>query len=132
MPETHDMGAGFYVQFLKLNRGSPFIHRAPTAETEPPYRLGRSVIIRLWPSTKALVFGRWASRVDDPFVGELRALQLVWKPRDFGPIDWCKDCGRTWCDCDEDQGVCPLCDESWDDCLCLDKVAEKYWEAWSR
>jgi hypothetical protein len=57
MPNTHDIGA-FFVHPINLQPGTPFMHRAPTDEIEPPYRCSNSRIIKIWPG-KGLVFGRW-------------------------------------------------------------------------
>jgi hypothetical protein len=57
MPNTHDLGA-FFVHPVNLKPGTPFMHRAPTDEIEPPYRHSDSVIIKIWPG-KGLVLGHW-------------------------------------------------------------------------
>lgn len=44
---------------LKLQRTAPLLHWATTNELEVPYRTSRSLVVRLWPSTRALVLGWW-------------------------------------------------------------------------
>jgi hypothetical protein len=57
MPETHDMGP-LFAHTVNLKPGTPFIHRAPTDEIQPPYRRSNSFIIKIWPG-KGIVLGRW-------------------------------------------------------------------------
>jgi hypothetical protein len=57
MPETRDMGP-LFAHTVNLQPGTPFVHRAPTDEIEPPYRRSNSVIIKIWPG-KGIVLGRW-------------------------------------------------------------------------
>lgn len=57
MPETHDVGP-LFAHTVNLQPGTPFIHRAPTDEIQPPFRRSKSLIIKVWPG-KGIVLGRW-------------------------------------------------------------------------
>jgi hypothetical protein len=59
MPVSRDLGQ-FFVMPIWVDATAPVAHRAPTREIEPPFRVSlRSVVLRLWPSRRALVVGRW-------------------------------------------------------------------------
>jgi hypothetical protein len=136
VPQIHEIGRA-YVQFLTLNPGAPILHTAPTYETEPPYRVGASLIVRCWPATFAVVVGRWTGRVNVPEHAELLALRSVLVPRSSGPLDWCSTCGTNLaCEClpeyDDDPGHCPRCLQAWDCCVCLDALNDTYARTGSR
>lgn len=44
---------------MRLLWNAPPIHRSATVELDEPYRIGRSFIFHLWPTTLALAVGRW-------------------------------------------------------------------------
>lgn len=58
MPQTHDVGNSF-VHFQPHPRGGKTVTVAETYEVEEPYRVAKSVAIRLWPLRLTVVFGRW-------------------------------------------------------------------------
>lgn len=137
MPQFYEIGRRAYFQVLDLNRDSPVIHTAPTYETEDPYRVGKSLIIRLWPSARAVVLGRWVRKIDMPRLAELTALRAVMEPRRTDTPYWCPHCGRGEQQCRESRhsdkegvdpcrGYCPACDRLWADCWCLEEVDLKY------
>lgn len=75
--KTHDFGP-IFVQRLSLKRGSSLIHRAPTNETEPPFRTANSYIIRV-PGTKfGMVIGLWKETGRDEDQALLDALAGNW------------------------------------------------------
>lgn len=133
MPHLYEIGKRRYAQFLRLNRGSPLWEKStPTQETSEPYRVGRGTVIRLWPTTFAVVFGQWTGRVADPAVAELAAMRLVMVPRQTDSPNWCANCGNTNCVCAlvpvDDRGICPVCGNNWIFCQCLEKAEAAYYD----
>ncbi|TKK84576.1 hypothetical protein FDA94_28520 [Herbidospora galbida] len=74
MPQLKEF-AGFYAHTLKLEKGSPVFHTAPTREIEYPFRVGTSLVVRLWPWLGAIVVGRWTGREADEEQALMRAVQ---------------------------------------------------------
>lgn len=60
MPETHDLGSFFltYTTYPDYQK-APLVGLAVAYETEHPYRHGKAVSLRLWPSRVGLMLGRW-------------------------------------------------------------------------
>lgn len=99
MPEIKEFGP-IYAHLTRLQKGSSLIHRYPTHEIDEPFRVGSSVIFRLWPTTHALVLGRWVGRQDDEDLALLGALQSCGEPRQTATPYWCEICGRSNCVCE--------------------------------
>ena len=57
MAETYDLGRAF-VHTIRLQPQSRRVHLATTHEVDEPFRLSRSLILRLWGS-KGVVLGWW-------------------------------------------------------------------------
>ena len=57
MAETKDHGRFFY-HLIRINKGTPPLHLAPTVMVEPPYRRSTSLVVRL-PFRFGLVLGWW-------------------------------------------------------------------------
>lgn len=56
--ETHDIGR-FFWHTIRLEKGSPFFHRHPTHEIDPPYRFSNSLLIRMPFTSYGIVLGWW-------------------------------------------------------------------------
>lgn len=67
MPQTHDVGRWFWhaQRYPRLRdhtipeRRKLFTERADTREIEPPFRTAAGRLFRLWPTSWAVVVGRW-------------------------------------------------------------------------
>lgn len=73
----------------------PIVERARSVESDEPYRVGRGVALRLWPTRHAVVVGVWVHRGTLPAESEVLAEQLGGQMVDaetmerLGPIaDW--------------------------------------------
>lgn len=58
MPQTHDAGNSFF-HLQRHPKGAPLVVVSITHEVEEPFRLARSVAVRLWPLRTSVVLGRW-------------------------------------------------------------------------
>ncbi len=66
MPQTHDIGSKTFVHRMDYpSRDFPVIDRGHTTEIEYPYRSGKSLVIRIPFSTRAVVIGRWGDQQDE-------------------------------------------------------------------
>lgn len=75
---THDIGP-FFWHVINIRKGTPFIHRAQTAEVDEPFRISRSFVLRI-PGKRGLVLGRWKS---SGIVDEAEALANAVRPPDL-------------------------------------------------
>jgi hypothetical protein len=50
---------GYFIGFIRLERGSPIFHRYRLDEYEGECRTSKAVFIRLWPTRWAVAVGRW-------------------------------------------------------------------------
>ena len=73
MADTHDLPGGVFWHLIRVRKGTPLAHRAPTQEIDWPFRRSNSHILRLWPLNIALVAGRW----NDSDLDEDEALLLA-------------------------------------------------------
>lgn len=81
MTKTFDLGRLFF-QLIRLKRGTPFAHRAPTYEISPPYRRSTSLILHVWPG-HGLVIGIWKRSG----LSEEEALRAATQAEDHDPLD---------------------------------------------
>lgn len=81
MPQVHDIGPVFVHTMNYPDRNFPLVDRGETQEIEDPYRYGRSWVIRLPWSRRALVTGRWTSQ--EP---EDSALRRAIRARDLDAV----------------------------------------------
>lgn len=75
MAHITDIGPRFYAQRLYWHTDNPpLVHVTHTTETEPPFRLGRCLVLRA-PFTKvALALGVWVDRAEDEESALLRSM----------------------------------------------------------
>ena len=67
MPQLHDIGKKHFVHFMSYpSRRFPILDaEGRTQEIEPPYRYGRSLVIRVPLTRQAMVVGKWTSNDDE-------------------------------------------------------------------
>lgn len=82
MPNTHGIGKLFFHR-VELRKGTSFLHRAVTIEIEPPFRMSRSLVLRIW--KWGLVLGRW----DETLLDEDTALTVAIQATEI-PLQDCK------------------------------------------
>lgn len=73
MTDTRDLGRAF-LHPISLRSESPLVHIATTHEVDHPYRISKSLVLRLWRS-KGLVLGWWRKTGRSEEVALLEALQ---------------------------------------------------------
>lgn len=78
MPQVHDIGPIFVHSMTYPAKDFPLIDRGETQEIEEPYRYGRSWVLRVPWSRRAIVTGRWTR--EEP---EDSALRRAIKARDL-------------------------------------------------
>jgi hypothetical protein len=84
VPETHTVGRHYWVLHryprIRTDRRLPIAESpAVTRETEPPYRTGEGRIVRLWPTRRAVVWGRWreaAAPEDDTVAAAIQRREM--------------------------------------------------------
>jgi hypothetical protein len=79
--KTHDVGP-IFVQFVRLKRGTAFLHTATTFEIVEPFRRSQSIIVHCWPG-RGLVVGFWRRTGWT----EEEALRAATQAEDFDPLD---------------------------------------------
>lgn len=100
MPQFKEWKGWFYHPQRRLSWKAPLLDWTTTRETEEPFRIGKSVIVRLWPATLGLVIGRWRSVSPyDEDTSLLLALQSCPGQLKTKNPTWCEDCGRDACNC---------------------------------
>lgn len=63
MAHINEIGDRFYTQslFWHIDR-PPLVHLTKTSETEPPFRVGTSLVLRVPFTKRAFVLGAWTSK----------------------------------------------------------------------
>jgi hypothetical protein len=88
MPQTFDFGPKreseygmhyrkYFAHWIRLNRLSRILDRRTTLTQEPPYLIGRSVILHLWGTKIGVVIGKWTGERLDEESALLAALNCV-------------------------------------------------------
>jgi hypothetical protein len=83
-------------------RRVPMFERPTVNEDEPPYRVGRGVVIRLWPASSGLVLGVWGASQQGEQESESLANALGGVVLSMVPITEMAEWRRPWLDEEED------------------------------
>lgn len=65
MPRTKEFGAWFAHTLCYPSRQAPLVERGRSHETDFPWRRGRSLVVRLPLTPRAVVVGRWMHLSDE-------------------------------------------------------------------
>lgn len=68
MPKVHEVGRVFAHRMSYPTRHHPLVETGRTRETDHPFRSGRSLVVRMPLSTKAVVVGVWGHAGDEETV----------------------------------------------------------------
>lgn len=74
MAETHDCKRLFW-HSTRLKKGTPVFHRAPTRETDYPFRVSNSVVVKL-PFGRGVVLGWWRPSGLDEYEALIQAVRM--------------------------------------------------------
>lgn len=85
MALTHDIGRFFWYT-IRLHKEAPVIHRAPTHETDPPFRWSNSLVLHIKPTGWGVVLGWWH---DSGPITEVQAILRALQGKNIDP--WWED-----------------------------------------
>ena len=76
MPATKDVGRFFAHGLTYPSTNFPLVDRGVTQEIEHPFRLGKSLVLRVPFTRRAVVLGVWGASASDPDKALEKALRL--------------------------------------------------------
>lgn len=73
MWKTHGIGR-YFIQFIRLRKNAPRVHRSTTHEITRPFRVGDAVLIRIF-GERSIVLGTWTGYAKDEDDAVTQAIQ---------------------------------------------------------